>query len=272
MKALFLSVSLILLSSTLSKLSASELDSSPVQFCDGLEEWPPFLFLERDQQGRKTTKITGASMDILEVLFQELDTSFSMKLMPWKRCTTAVQNFNADNQIEAFTNASFNAKRDEDYWVTDAIYQTQQGLFYSTARYPDTSSEFLLNNLNTLTLCNVHGYSHEIYYTRLGVDKDKKVLSSAKTPQAVLKMISLGRCDVFVNSIEPILGAHSLDQNSLPEDVWYFPLKDIPQSTFHIYISRKSPGGEALRNRLNDVIRIKKEEGALQTMLNAYFE
>ncbi|MFC3151422.1 hypothetical protein ACFOEK_10330 [Litoribrevibacter euphylliae] len=69
MKALFLSVSLILLSSVLSKLSASELGSSPVRFCDGLEEWPPFLFLERDQQGRKTTKITGASMAILELLF-----------------------------------------------------------------------------------------------------------------------------------------------------------------------------------------------------------
>ncbi|MFC3151423.1 hypothetical protein ACFOEK_10335 [Litoribrevibacter euphylliae] len=195
-----------------------------------------------------------------------------MKLMPWKRCTTSVKNFSTTHQIEAFTNASFNEKRNEEYWVTDAIYQTQQGLFYSTTRYPDISSEFLLNNLDTLTLYNVHGYSDEIYYIRLKVNKNKEVLSSAKTPQAVLKMLSLGRCDVFVNSIEPILGAHSLDQNTLPKDVWYFPLKDIPQSTFHIYLSRNSPRGEALRNRLNDVIQQKKDEGVLEKILNTYFE
>lgn len=259
-----------LLLTTTSFIHASEFDRRPVVFCDGLEEWPPFLFLERDANGHKTSHITGASIDILELLSQALEVSFSMKLMPWKRCTTAVKSFDEDNQVEAFTNASFNKKRGKDFWVTDSIYQTRQGLFYSKKRFRGVPVDSLIEQLSSLKLCNVHGYSHEIYYTRLGVHKNKEVFSSAKTPQAVLKMISLGRCDVFVNSIEPILGAQALDSNTLPKDVDYHVLEGVPQSTFHIYISRNSPRGEALMFEMNQAIRKLKEKGKLQEILDFY--
>jgi len=245
--------------------------AQPVNICDGNEEWPPYIYYSRVEGKPDTEAVVGATVDLLDEVFKLINMQHSITLIPWKRCTHEVLKFDGKkHQFEAFANGSFSFERAEKYYISIPIYTTHQGVFYSKSKFPTRPPLQKASDLNHYKICGVHGYNYEMLYKDFGLVRDKKIYTLAKTPVAVLKMITQSKCDVFVNSIEPIYGGPAIGAYQIPPDIAHILIPGASPSTFHIYVSKNSPRAFELITKLNKAIIMLQKNGVSKSIFAKY--
>ncbi|MFK5894546.1 MAG: transporter substrate-binding domain-containing protein [Pseudomonadota bacterium] len=235
---------------------SSNIRSQPVHICDDSAEWPPYIYYSRMDNKLDKSNLNGATIDLFKEIFKLAKLEYSIQLRPWKRCLLDVENFGKKQRYEVFSNGSFSRERAKKYYVSTPIYQTNQGLFYSTKKYPNGLAINKLSDLNNFKkICGIHGYSYEEYKL------NQNPYQGANDITTALKMLSLQRCDIFLSSIEPVYGGEVIGKYTIPADITNIVIPELKPTTFHLFISKSSPRAYELVTKLNQAILILQHNG-----------
>ncbi len=251
-------------------LITNTINAKEVKICDDISEWPPYSYYERTNGVINKTKLTGAVTQLLEEIFKIADLDYSVSMIPWKRCTTSVDNFDRVKKYEMFINGSYSQDRAEKYLISKTIYSTHHGVFYSTKKYPKGLPFYKQSDINKFKLCSVNGYDISKYYDVYGLKKGTKVDQGSPTLYSVLQKISIGRCDILINSKEPLYGAVLINKYKLPKYIKSINIPNAKPVNFHIFIAKKSPRANELLKKINEAILILQNNGVSNDIFNKY--
>lgn len=248
-------------------MSADVKAQDPVKICDDISPWPPYSYPSpsRIEEGEIVQKQTGAMVDFLDDLFEEIGLEYTLSLKPWKRCLEAVKKSSGPSDFEVVINASFSSKRAKNYHVTKPIYRTTPGAFYSVDAFPAGLNLRSRSDLKKYKICGVRGYN----YLEYGLS-DSDIFSVSGSLKTNLKMMGKGRCEIIVSSMEPVLGTKLFGDQIAPNNVRAVPVPDVPPATFHILISRESSRGLLLLERLNIAIDKFTNDGTWDRIMGKY--
>ncbi len=253
-----------------SLLCLSNVNAKDVKICDDIGEWPPFSYFQRDATGNVTPKLTGAVTELLDEVFKIVDVKYSITMMPWKRCLMSVDNFDRVKKYEIFINGIRSTEREEKYLISKPIYQTHQGVFYSSKKYPKGLPLYKASDINKFKICSIHGYDINLKDKLYAFKKDTKIDDGAKDSLSALKKVSLGRCDILINSKEPIYGSVKIGKFELPKDIKSINMPEIKPTEFYIFIAKKSPRANELLKEINKAIVILETNGISTQIFNKY--
>lgn len=238
-----------------------------VRICDDVAGWPPFVYNPVVNGKLDESQVTGATVELLDAIFKEINLNYTLELLPWKRCMQEVEGYPTKGSFEAFSNGSYSEERARLYHTSLPIYSLDRGVFYSTEKFPNGIDVNSVEKIKNYRVCGVLGYTYELWGLGEG-----EIDLGPKSSAAALKMVSLGRCDVFPSNLAPIYGQASIGESIVPSDVNAYVIDYIPARTFHIFISRGSERGESLLKKVNDAISLLKETGEHDEIFNRYYK
>ncbi len=236
-----------------------------VQVCDDANEWPPYTFVER-QDGRKTGRVKGYSVDLLERLLRPLGMSYRIELLPWARCLLEVRR---GQNYQMLLNATRNPERERDFLISAPIYSTRTYYLWSQRVHPQGLQVRGQEDLKRYRLGGVHGYT----YSQLD-QIDMASLQRAPNYASLVQMLHLGRIDVIVVGEEVLHGLAGLPGYELARDreLGRAPLAVQRPNTFHMMISRQHPLGPALHAALQAELARLARSGELQQLLARHLQ
>ena len=226
-----------------------------VRVCDDIVPWPPFTYPSSAStvQGHGQT---GAMVEFLDALMKEIGVEYALKLRPWKRCLKEASGPPGPGRFEVVINANSSAERAKAFHISDAVYRTTPGAFYTLDQFPSAPPIRSSKDLQRYEICGVRGYT----YQNFGLE-DSMVTIRAKSLKLALKMLEKGRCQIVLNSIEPILGTKLFGDSIVPSNVRVAPLSSDLAATFHILVSKDSPRGKWLVDQINEAISNLTNDG-----------
>lgn len=237
-----------------------------MRICDDEAGWPPYVYNPIVDGKPDKSQITGATIELLDAIFREINQDYTLELLPWKRCLNEVEGYPTKGKFEAFSNGSYSEERARLYHTSLPIYSLDRGVFYSTEKFPNGIDVSSLEKIKNYRVCGVHGYTYELWGLGEG-----EIDLSPKSSAAALKMVSLGRCDVFPSNITPIYGQSFIGEPIVPSDINVYMIDYIPARNFHIFISRGSERGETILKTINNAISLLKENGVYDEIFDRYY-
>lgn len=180
MRVLFLLLTLLVSHST-------QLKADPVKIC--AIDWPPYTFAGNDHKANQIVK--GISYEIVSEVFNRLDKSFTMEVLPWARCLKLVKDGSYDGIMDD----------------SDPADQLRPATgFYPLAIYvPQDASEAVFNwqNMNKKVVGMVNGYA----YTQAITDFDGWEKRLVVRDEQLIHMLKTGRLNYILMDIfsAPIL-------------------------------------------------------------------
>ena len=246
------------------------LGAKEVRVCDDAAEWPPFAFFERSDGKVDKSKLKGASIEMLAEIFKIVDLEYSIDMIPWKRCTKLVDNFDVSQKYEVFFDGVYSSERAEKYYITTPLYFVKNGIFYSNKKYPKGIPLYKKSDINKFKICDVNGYSTEGYYSEYGLEKDKKVDTKTVDMGGVLKKIDAGRCDLMIAPILLFYGKATIGKYILPKSIKHINTIGGKSRKYHVFISKKSPRAYELLTKINQAILILQNNGVSKKIFDKY--
>ncbi|MFC4159355.1 substrate-binding periplasmic protein [Chitinimonas lacunae] len=230
---------------------------SPLLACDDINQWPPYTY-------RDNGALIGYSVDVLQQIAHAQQWRVQIDLLPWERCLNAVRA----GQYHLALNASDNQQRRRHYLMTRPYYFTHSVYFYSRRHHSELDIHQLAD-LRRYRLCGLFGYNYEPY----GLSTHDLDLGTTRFPQLIAKL-HLGRCDLFVEKREIIVGFSLTDpeMNALLRDpqLQQRPLPGVAPTGFHMLISRRIQAAETLHAILEQGLDDMARRGRLTRLLRRY--
>jgi len=258
---------LFVLMSTSQNVSAQPV----VNICDDDGEWAPYAYHPRVNGNPEKSKIVGYAVDLVDEISKLTELNFSYTFTNWKRCNYYVDNFDKSNKFEIFINGGFTLERAHKYYVTAPIYRTHEGAFYSKIKYPEGLGLQQPSDLSRYKICGIYGHDYSGFAKKYNLPADTTLHQNAKSTETVMQMIVRSRCDIFISSLEPIYGGETIGKYKIPESISSVPIPGMKTTSFHIFITKKSPRSFELLTKINQAILILENNGVSQKMLDEYF-
>jgi polar amino acid transport system substrate-binding protein len=236
-----------------------------VRVCDDISQWAPYSYSPEPAAGIDPSKRIGSMIEFLAEIFEFIELEYTLEVSSWARCTIFVEEYSKYEKYEIFINGAYTEERFKKYLITKPIYSTHQGVFFSTKKFltkPDIDSP---EDLTKYKICGVRAND----YTNIGLSDDE-IFTRGKTIKEVLLMLSAGRCEIVVSSMEPVYGSILTGNSIIPSDVSSFLLPNIANPTFNIFISKESPRGKVLLEKINHAITTLQERGVWDRINEKY--
>lgn len=258
---------LLLLIAALAPLGAGAAPALPqdlvVQVCDDAAEWPPYSFYER-QHGpeRKTERVVGAAVDVLDRILGAAGLRYQLVLLPWKRCQLGIEA----GTYHLALNASYSDERARTYWLTRPYYSLHSNYYYSRRTHPAGLTLTSVRDLRRLRVCGLNGYNYSTY----GLGHGQIDLTSTSHAQA-LRKLQRDRCDVFIEKREIVEGLALIDAAVATElrdpQLASAMLPGVAPTPFHMIVTRAEPWGQALTALIDAGISRLADSGELSALL-----
>ncbi len=257
----------LLFTAVLATGTTEALGSEEVKICYHDGEWPPYIYFKRE--GGKVNKavVLGATVELFNEIFKRIGLEHSMTMMAWKRCLYEVDHFDKNDEFEIFTNGSYSESRADKYYITSALYRARQGLFYSTKKFKIPPTIGTASDLKKYNICGILGYNYAMY-RKLGVTN--KIDTAAQGLAHVLKKVAAQKCDFFPSPMEPILAGKKLGVYNYSKDISAIRVPWAGTTTFHAFISKKSPRAFELYTRINHEIQVLQGSGESDMIFNKW--
>ncbi len=240
-----------------------------VRICYHEGEWPPYIYFKREKGKTDKSVVVGATVELFNEVFKRIGLSYSTTMGPWKRCLYEVTHFDKNKKFEMFTNGSYNEDRAEKYYITTALYKTQQGLFYSTKKFKIPPKIESAADLKNHSVCGILGYNYTMY-RKLGVTNN--IDTAAQGLAHVLKKVAGQRCDFFPSPMEPILAGKKYGVYKYSDDIAAIRIPWAGTTTFHAFISKKSARAFELYTKINHEIQILQGSGESDEIFKKWLE
>ncbi|WP_374347062.1 substrate-binding periplasmic protein [Chitinimonas sp.] len=232
-----------------------------VRACGGDAEWVPSSFFVREQ-GRKTERVTGYSVDVLRAALPA-DYRLEVNLMPWLRCLKEVE-YGKRYQIAMGLIA--NEARTRVYRFSEPYQAFQPGYFYWRERRPDGVPLQSLADLSRFRVCGLLGFNYD-YSGLPGAAID----TGAMDYPSLMAKLAAGRCELGLEMREVLAGRLKLGVAGVAANALLFhPLSEIPPVKASFGISRNDAQSERLLRDLDEGIARLRRQQRLKIMLDAY--
>lgn len=240
---------------------ATAAEIGPVQICEDANEWPPYTYLER--QGSRA-ELRGFSVELARAVLDKHHIAYKIELLPWQRCLREVAE---GQRFQMLLNAAATPEREQQYLLSLPYHQTHSHIFFLSSRFAQGFKPVGAAELQRYTLGGVRGYA----YPQLSAAQRESMLRTGNYA-ALLRMLRLGRVDLLVEDVEPLLGMARLGLVELPGDpaVGHVPLAGSPATSYHMLFTRQRPQGAALQALFNAELREMQASGELARRLARY--
>jgi len=255
---------LLLLCVIMSSASVSSLasDDKIIQICDDISEWPPFIFLRRND-GRITQEIKGFSVQVIESILRKNNLKYELTLLPWKRCLQSVEKGQSYSML---LNSSFNEERNQKYYYSLPYYHIRPHYFYSSEHHPNGLSIQDKGDLKNYRVGGLLGYS----YSYWGLSRDEVYSKGIYNFDGLLTHLKRNDIDLFVENLEIIIGFNMIGKSYIEDPSLRFkPVMDMPPTPFYMLFTR-NPEGKVLQKMVNKEIQAMQQEGELEQILAPY--
>lgn len=233
-----------------------------VPICDDAGEWPPFTYLKR-VDGKTTHQVVGFSVDVISNILKANNISFSIELLPWKRCLSEVERGKRSLML---LNASYNQARTKHFLYSKPIYYTHPSYFYSRKTFPQGLTIKTPGDFSKYQVCGLRGYNYSIF----GLSSDQVDTNASNFDQLFLKL-RYNRCQVFAEQYEVIAGFGLTHHSHFLTKPWvaHAPLPYLKPIPFYMLFSRNAEG-RALWRLVDQGIERLRSSGKLKQMLSRY--
>ncbi|MCZ4279166.1 transporter substrate-binding domain-containing protein [Kiloniella laminariae] len=229
--------------------------------------FPPFTYLEKEVPDKPQRELTGASYELISLVFSEAGIPAKVELAPWKRCLASVARFSVEGDFEIFLDGSSNREREGLYLRTQPVYLATRAIYYSKKNLPRATQIPELAALNQYRLCGIAGYNLQwlrLYSVTQSVDQ-----TTYSYDQAFHKLDE-GRCDFVIGYKEQVEGLIKEGDLALPKDVEILKNMIFPTETFYLWISRNSERADHLLQIVNDGIALLQQDGRYEDIFLRY--
>lgn len=219
---------------------------------------PPWSYWQRDSQGHKTAELAGSSIEIVRAAFTHIGRTVEFHgEYPWARCLALVESGKMDFAMDAYFDTE-RAKR----LAYSVGYNTLTPQVFYRAHAPVRIK--VLADLKKYKGCGLVGAS----YLHYGLNP--KDLDLGTGYAAMLSRLKHGRCDYFVEELEPIAGYKLLGTDYLADpDIRHEPVLGAKAPTKHLITSRKSDSARLLP-ALNAALEAMAKAGELERAWNRH--
>jgi polar amino acid transport system substrate-binding protein len=233
------------------------LGEAVIQICDDINEWPPYLYYER-AGGVRTNKLVGYSMDVVDAILTGHHLRYEVTLLPWARCLADVKA----GKFSMALNLVHTEQRANDYFLTETYYSVRNFYFYSRKHYPNGLPIQGVADVHKYKVCGILNYDH----SNMGF-KPGEIDQGAKTYDALIAKLHLGRCTLFVSQFEAMLGYALIGQSYFNDpDLGYAQIPSFKLASFAMAVTRHAPYGAQLRDLLNHDIAAMQASGQLDAI------
>ena len=239
--------------------------AQPVKICDDSRAWPPYSYFSRPAGEAKTSKLTGAMIELIDEMFRMIQLDYTITPVPWKRCLYEVASFAQNHKYEVAIEGTLSEERLHAYYVTTYVYTTTGGYWYSTKTFPTGPVVNSPEDLKQYNLCGIFGHNYAGY----GLSPEH-IRSRPKDYQAAFTMVSLGRCDLFLSNIPTALCKVTLDELVIPGDVVGKKVPGLAPGTFHIFVAKSSPRAYELLTKINQALHVLTFHGMTDRLFTKY--
>ena len=233
-----------------------------VAICEDGSEWPPYTYFER-RDGKKTERIIGFAVDVIQDIFSRNGLLYSLELIPWARCQAEVK---LGKNYQMALNLSYSEERNRNYLLTRPYYQTTNYYFYSRRQYPNGLAIHSVADLKSYAVCGLLGYNYTGYGLKAG-----EVDQQARDFPAVIAKLHNRRCDLFVEKLEIMTGFLAIGEPFLQDkDLGRAAIPGMEHAPFHMAISPAMPQAMALRKLLDEELLKMESSGKLKALWQKY--
>lgn len=227
--------------------------------CDDGDEWPPYTYFNR-VDGKKTSEVTGYSVDLLKAVLKTKNISLMVELIPWKRCLEKIKS----GKTMAALNATVNEERKKDFIISKPYYLLSEAYIASTAKPPVINSAADMLKYN---ICGQRGYN----YDYLGVFP-KNIHSLVDEFPAAIKLIKTGRCDLMPVNREIIIGYHVIGEPDFVNDpeLLVVNIPKVPGTPYVMMISKKVEFGNELLTVIEEGLQALEKNGVAKQLRHKY--
>jgi len=91
-------------------VASSVVIAQPVRICGDSAEWPPYNYYSRVKGKPEKSKVIGIVPELLDEAFRLMGMTYTITLIPWKRCLMEVYNFGKKQRyVMVIWNQHFNS-------------------------------------------------------------------------------------------------------------------------------------------------------------------
>lgn len=230
------------------------LPSQEIRFCGDKAGWPPYTYEDHGL-------VKGYDRDLLEEVFAASTHTFSIQMLPWKRCLQMV----IEGSMDVALSASGTEERRTTFRMTEPYYLLTPSYIYLKSRFAEGVNTAPGEVTQQYKVCGLRGYS----YHSFGIPVDK-IDTNTSTFFQLFNKTAAGRCDLLLGRVEVIKG-FALINNPLLTNQWqHTPIPGIEADDFRMLVSRGSPHSLPLYQFLNTRILKLKQLGVLDRLIAPY--
>ncbi len=226
-----------------------------IAICDDENEWPPYSYYQRID-GKKTATVTGFAVAVIGDIFSRRGVDYSILLIPWPRCLAVAM---LGKQYGMVLNMSSNDERTRTFLLSRPYYATTTYYYYSRRNYPEGLPIASAADLHKYRVCGVQGYNYEGYGLAPGA-----VDQGARNFEALISKVQLGRCALFLEKDEVMMGYAAIGKNYLADpDIGKAPLPGVKPKLFYFGISKRYAHAEEVRALIDEELQHMESNGRL---------
>lgn len=238
-----------------SALSAAARTALSVAICDDENEWPPYSYYQRID-GKKTTRVVGFAVDVIDDIFNRHGIDYSVDLIPWSRCL-AVSSLGRDYAM--VFNLSYNAERAKAFLLSRPYYATTSYYYYSRRNHPKGLAINSLADLKKYRVCGVQGYNYDGYGLSSG-----EVDQGARSFTALISKVKLGRCALFPEKDEVMMGYAAIGKDYLSDpDIGKAPIPGMKPDLFYFGVAKRYAHAEEVHAMIDAALVQMESNGRL---------
>lgn len=233
-----------------------------ISICEDDTEVYPMTYYDRTEQ-QQQQKLTGFTLDIIKRVFAKHNITWQIDLIPWSRCLYEVKK---GNKYQMLLNAVSNPQRRQDYYFSEPHFEAQNFYFYSKQKYPDGLPINSPKDLSNYVLGGVYGYDQTVF----GIKEEQVKIHSKSLPK-LIQMMYLDRFDVFMAGSDAVPWMRlAFPELNINTRLGYAPLKGTKSTYFYFMYSKNWSQAEAVQQLLNSEMRLMKQTGQWQQLVDSY--
>jgi ABC-type amino acid transport substrate-binding protein len=211
-------------------------------------------------------QLDGAALTLTREALKRAGFSPEFVGLPWVRCQREVEEFGARGQFELAMLASRSADREARFLLSTATHVEHGGIWYLKATHPNGFNLKSRADLINHQLCGIKGANYGWLHA-LGANR---IDQGAIAVQAVLKKLEMRRCDAFPFSFEAAHGVGREGPMPISRMLAFEPYPDVSGFTKHILVSRASPRGSLLKEKLDSALQQLHRSGDADRIYRRY--
>jgi polar amino acid transport system substrate-binding protein len=231
-----------------------------VAICEDENEWPPYSYFARNPDGGRTNKVIGYAVDVIGEILERHKISYRIDMIPWQRCLAVAR---MGKQYQMTLNMSWSPERARDFLFSRPYYSTTNYYYYSRRRYPQGLALRSAADLHNYRVCGIRGYNYSGY----GGLRPGEVDQGASDFGAMIAKLHMGRCALFVEKYEVMLGYGAIGKDYLADpDLAFAPIPNSPAGLFHLAVPRAWPQAEPMMRMLDAELLRMEVSGRLKEL------